>query len=635
MRKTFLLTLFCIIFIAFSFTNSFTQSPQNISNNSNKIEFEKDINKYVWDLSELYPNDTAWEKDKTAIENEIKRIHSFKETMTRSAKDLADALDAIHKLRSRGARMYIYGALRRNINTKDLDAGQKYETGLKLEAEIEGAIVFLRSRIKAIGRVRFQKWLSQEPRLQRHARRVNRIFFELEYSASDDVQKVLEEMGASFSRNTSDFYNSLISSDLGWQTIQNKDGKSIKVNDSNFFGLMLSDSTQQRNSAGRAYFGRLSHWQNVFGLLYSRRIAHSLDLAKKRNFNDGIDALWYLRDGMPLGSYKTTIASARKNKATLQRFVRLKKKLLKLDKFYYPDVYAPMTSFQKEFNIDESMNVAVKAFEPMGEDYQKILLDRLNRKWIHLARTENKRGMYGVYPAISGSYASYTIMSFWGNNPSSGRIAGTAALTVAFTSMPKNRFPETRDDPGIYANAMGYVGRILHDEYMIRNAKSKQERLYFTLHNLNLIWNHFFHNAIYLALDDQIQELIKKGETVDGERISKLHLALLREFYGNKDITIEEVYATDWIQNRIGFWTYEGQLWSPAIAVGSLLAEGIQNGDENAKKAMWKVLGRSEMDLTWHLFKEVGIDVSKEKTYEALYRRMNKMMDQAEKDLEE
>lgn len=614
------------------FSNSFAQNSSGSLNISSLVQFEKDLNKYIWDLSELYQDGKTWQEDKAFIEGKIKTIGSVRNKMTQSARDLADALDEISDLRSRGAKMFLYGALLENVNTKDSDAKSKYETGNKLEPEVEGAIVFMRTQLKAIGKTKIEQWLKQEPRLQKHARRINRIFYEMPYTAEENVQKILEETTSAFSRTNHNLHEQIINNDLGWQTIKTEKGESVKIDSPAYADLRSSNSQNDRANVAKTYFSVLKKWQNTFGLLYSSRVASALKLAKKRNFQDGIDAMWFLRDGMPPGSYQTPIKIALEDKATLQRFIRLKQKLLGLKEFNYSDIYASSPSFERKFTIDEAMNIAVQTFAKMGKDYQDVLLNRLQKKWMHIAPTKDKRTMYGTFPAVAGSPSSFTIMRFRGDNASSRRLAGAAALTVAFTNFPKDRYPDTRDDAGIYSNAVIYAGRMMHDDYLFQNAKSKEERIFYLLQNLDLLWNQFFQNTIYLALDAKVRDLIKQEKVVDGEQISKMYLELIRGLYG-KEVKIDESFAAEWILNDITFASYEGQFWSPAIAVASLLTERINQNDENAKKAMWQVLGRSETDLTYHLFKSVGIDASSNAPYDALIRRMNRLLDALEKEL--
>lgn len=63
--------------------------------------------------------------------------------------------------------------------------------------------------------------------------------------------------------------------------------------------------------------------------------------------------------------------------------------------------------------------------------------------------------------------------------------------------------------------------------------------------------------------------------------------------------------------------------------------EKLKAGDPNARKATYQVVGRGDSDLSYDLLLQAGIDMAKPEPYEALIRRMNMLMDELERLLDE
>lgn len=61
---------------------------------------DPEVDRYVWDLSPLYPNQAAWDAERAYILQRIKTIGQVRGTGQRNAATLADELDAVADLRA-------------------------------------------------------------------------------------------------------------------------------------------------------------------------------------------------------------------------------------------------------------------------------------------------------------------------------------------------------------------------------------------------------------------------------------------------------------------------------------------------------------------------------------------------------
>jgi oligoendopeptidase F len=59
-----------------------------------------DLDHYVWDLSSLYPDRAAWERERATIDSKLKVIGKRRGTLGRDAKSLADGLEQVSDLRA-------------------------------------------------------------------------------------------------------------------------------------------------------------------------------------------------------------------------------------------------------------------------------------------------------------------------------------------------------------------------------------------------------------------------------------------------------------------------------------------------------------------------------------------------------
>jgi oligoendopeptidase F len=242
----------------------------------------RDLEKYVWDLSSLYRDRAAWDQERATIESGIEGVSKLKDTLGRNAKSLADGLDQISNLRARAAKMAVYGLLVTSVDTHSTAAQMQYDVGTALESRVEEAVAFIRDEISAIGLLRINQWLQQEPRLQKHSARINRILREAPHSLPESEQSILMSM-ARWPQLSGDAYWALHDLDIGWPTFRDEQGKD-KV-----FNVYAYRSPGQKEARAK-FLNRLNTLENAFGLFLSRRIDADLTIARHRKFQSGADA---------------------------------------------------------------------------------------------------------------------------------------------------------------------------------------------------------------------------------------------------------------------------------------------------------------------------------------------------------
>lgn len=588
----------------------------------------KKLEDYVWDLSYIFSSDKAWDEELRNVQTKIKTIGSVKSTMGKSAKELAKAMDAIYDLRSRAAKLEIYGALRSDVNIKDEAAARMASVGTSMEREVESAISFLAFEINKIGNSKLLQWIKTEPGLERHKRRINRILLEAPYTNSPEVESVLESMKG-WPAVSGDGFFAMYESDLNWPTYKNAEGKDIKIPYTSYRSARRSANQQERVDIAKAFLNFAGFYKNIFGFLYTKRIEADLVIAKKKKFDDAIDAIWYLRDGVPVGSYKTMLNVAAKNNDVLNKCAGILSKLLGVEKISYQDFYALPKSYSRTFPVDEAFEIILDALKPMGKEFIDKAKEEITKPTMHLVPLPEKRAFYSNQLPIAGM-PSYTMLTYGGTFSALGALMGAIAQKVRYANIPKENCPDTRDDPPTYTNVMLYVTEMLLSDYMIEKAKTKEEKLFYLHQALFRLWTHNFGHVINAELDAVIQQMVINNNPPGGEKISETYYQLLRKWYGN--IGVDSVFANEWMANSVPFQSYEGQFWISAMASACLAYENIKKGKPNANKVVTEYpISKTETDLSYHILKSLDIDLVKEEPYQAMYDRMNYLIDEIEK----
>jgi oligoendopeptidase F len=585
---------------------------------------DPNVDNYVWDLSPLYPNQAAWDAERTYILQRIKTIARLRGTGQPSATALADELDAVADLRTRGAKMAIYGFLVSSVDSSPI-AHSKYDVGTALQTAAESAVAFLPQDVLAVGEAQLKTWLRDEPRLRRHRIRILRILREAPHALSPDLQAVVTDMSR-WPQTSYDAWSALNEADLGWPTRKNADGKAVALN---LNGVINEFQGSEQTDAYEIYLHKLQSLQDLYALFYTRRIEADLTIARQRKFNDGMDALWFLEDGMPEGSHQIMIDVARKNTSTVRRYVKLRGQSLGLNRISYRDLGLDPPVVDRQFHIADALDIAVQASAPLGEAYQQRLRHILTEKWMHLPPWPQKAQSYGIYPPVGG-IPPFFVMSYQADYTSARRFMGGVTLMMSDADIPQDGIPENWDDAGIYGNSVIYVGDMLFDDYVTGHAKNRRERIAYLVNALDFDFR-YFRYVMWAELDQRVQELIIEGKNPTGAEVSAIYLEVLRRYFGaDQPPVVAEIYASEWMTNHLPFGNYQYQFWPPAMAMAASVVGATKSGDSRALKVVDELLGRSDYDRTYQMLNEVGIDLSKPEPYQALIDRMDRQLDKLE-----
>ncbi len=80
----------------------------------------------TWNTADIFPTEASWEAAAVALRPSTEAIVARRGTLGESAESLAAALDAQSALNETISRLYIYAFLRRDENTADPAALERY-----------------------------------------------------------------------------------------------------------------------------------------------------------------------------------------------------------------------------------------------------------------------------------------------------------------------------------------------------------------------------------------------------------------------------------------------------------------------------------------------------------------------------
>src|SRR6187401_2556387 len=121
--------------------------------------------KYTWNLTEIYPSEAAWRKEKERIAAELPKLRAFQGKLGSSPKTLADALELSSGLDKELSRLYVYASM-----LADQDTRVSTNQGMQqLYANYAAQAAFVEPEVLRLGADAIDKAISSESRLKNYA----------------------------------------------------------------------------------------------------------------------------------------------------------------------------------------------------------------------------------------------------------------------------------------------------------------------------------------------------------------------------------------------------------------------------------------------------------------------------------
>jgi oligoendopeptidase F len=582
-----------------------------------------------WNLADLYPNEAAWNADATKLEAELAEIARCKGKLGTSAKRFRECLDLIYDATKRYYRLGVYAG-----ELESEDTGDPARQALNQKAQVIGtklseATAFLNPEVLAIGKAKIDAFFKQEAGLKTYRHPVNDILRFAPHTLDATGEELLAAFGLTQGQAGS-IYRILANSDMPWPTVKLSDGKEVKLDQAAYTKWREAANRDDRKKVMDAFFGKFKEFESTIGTTFYSSLKEDSVYAKVRKYPDSmtksLDA-----NNLPRAVYDALIKSTNENLPTLHRYFRLRAKMLGVAEMRYYDIYPPLIKGGREYPIDEGVRMMVESVAPLGPEYVAAMKKGLAERWMDVYPRPKKLSgahmagdAYEVHPYLlinyNNNYESVsTIAHEWGH---------------AMHSYLSNRAQPFATAP--YATFVAEIASTTNEalllDYALKGAKTDDERLLYLGSALEQLRGTFFRQAMFGEFEQRVHAQVDKGEPLTGDQLSKIYGEILRRYHGDAQgvVKIDDVYATEWAYIPHFYNAFYVFQYATSISAGSLFADDILAGKPGARARYLKLISSGGSDYPYELVKAAGVDMATPAPYDAVSKRMNRIMDDME-----
>jgi len=588
-----------------------------------------------WNLDDLYPDLSSWEEAKEKIKPELDKISKHQSTISRSGKGLYEGLEFMSELSKELSRLYVYASMLSDQDTRESDPLSMQGEMSQIFNDFATKVAFVDPTILKIPDSRLKQFFRQEPKLDKYSQYIDNIKRSAAHTLSKEEEAIIAKAG--IMRGAShDTYSIFSNADMPRPEVTLSTGETVTLDASGYALHRASSNREDRILVFNEFFGGMDKFRRTFGTQLYGMVKENMFTMNSRNYNSCLEASLD-RNNIPVTVYHKLIENTNKNLGTLHRYLKLRKRMLGVDELHYYDLYPPMVKdVDLAYSYDEGQELILKSLAVLGEEYVNTLNEAFNSRWIDVYPNTGKRS--GAYSQGSAyDVHPYILLNYNGKYDDVGTLAHELGHTMHSYFSNKNQPYASSDYPIFLAEVASTANEALLMDHVLKNIEDQEQRLAILGSYLENARQTLFRQTQFAEFELKIHELAEQGESLTGDQFTEIYLDILKKYYGHEEgvMVIDDTFAIEWAYIPHFYYNFYVFQYSTSFTASQMLADNMLKGGQEMVDKYLGFLSSGSSDYAIPTLKKVGIDMESDEPFNVSMARMNEVMDEIEKILDE
>ena len=585
-------------------------------------------NKFKWTIDEMYPNEESIEKDIQKVKELIEEVKRYKGILADSEENIFKALNISEEASRILQNLYVYTHMKSHEDTR-INKNQSNATKTDmLSTDLSMATSYMVPEIIAMDNEKLENYLKTE-KLSHYKKYVDDILRLKPHTLNEREEELLAAV-ADLSGVPENVYDMLSFADLKFPEIEDENGEKVRVTHSNFSLFLKSKDARVRKDAFEAMYGIYGQYKNTFASTLYGGIKSEIFYAKTRKYESALQGSLF-QDNVSVDVYNNLIDAVHENLDTLNDYIDLKKKFLGLDKINMYDLYVPLTeNFDMEISYEKAQEIILEALKPLGEEYLENVKKAFAEGWIDVYGNEGKQG--GAYSWGSYDSKSYILMSYKDDLNSLFTLIHEMGHSMhSFYS--KNNQPYLYSGYKIFvAEVASTLNELLLINYLLKNAESKEERVYLLNYYLEQFRTTVYRQTMFAEFEKICHGKVEEGEPLTAEDFNNIYYDLNKKYYGESCEVNEEI-ALEWARIPHFYSNFYVYKYATGFSAASALSKQILEEGESAVSRYKEFLKSGGSEFPLDQLRKAGVDMEKKESVDEALHVFKDLVKQLEKEL--
>lgn len=587
--------------------------------NRNEVE-----EKYKWNLSEYYKNDDEFFASYKKLDKELDILKEYV-GCTIDADKLYDYLEKETNFDAEIEKIYIYAAIR-----NDEVLGQEVPLDMLNKASLlitkfSNLTAFFNPELLKLTSASYEQLFTLNKKLKDYKPYLDDIYRYKDHVLNEEEEKIVTSLVSA----TDDFSNissNLLNSEHDYGKVKINDHEKVELTTTNSRFLKTSKDRNVRKQADTKLLKKASEYASTTASLLNGYVKLKDTLAGIYHFNDSLEAKLFSNE-LNVKIYDTLSKVVRENVGSLQRYYKVRQKILGLDELYTYDLGTKLSNSTKEYSIEEAQQIVREALKPLGEDYLSKYDKIIKNRYIDYCQYKGKCS--GGYSISGHKTNSRILMSYNYDFESISTIAHEAGHNINHQYMIENNLLPYRENTSVNAEVTSLINECLLASYMIKNGKTKEEKILGLENIIGVFESNLFGATRGCDIERLMYEHVHNGNCLTKEFMSKITKDSLKYYYG-KEVKLTKYSSYNWIYISHYYMNFYLYSYAICISVASHLASDILNGNKETLDKYLKYIKTGSNVTPLDTFKILGVDLEKEDVYLDAIKYFDSLVDELE-----
>ena len=583
-----------------------------------------------WAIEDLYPSDEAWEAELATLAQDQDYLVSFAGRLGESGEVLYNYMAAAEKMSAKARLLSNYCTRKSDEDTRVAKYQAMSGRFSSVYVGVSTACSFDTPEIMAIPDETLEGFYAEYPPLERYRRYLTKSRRMKVHTLSAAEEKLLaaaHEMADA----PSTIFGTFSNADLTFPDAVDSNGQKHPLSNATYVRLQGNPDRTLRESAYNNLYDTLGTYQNTAASLLNAQNKQLKFFAEARHFPNAFEASLF-RTEVPTDVYLNLIEAVHENLDKMHRYVRLRKKLLKLDQLHFYDVYTPLvTDVDRYIPFAEAKQTIYEAMAPLGEGYRAILKEGFDNRWIDVYPNTGKRS--GAYSAGAAVHP-YVLLNYSGTLASQFTLAHEMGHAIHSYLSNRHQNPIDANYVIFVAEVASTCNEALLMEYLLGKTTDKRERAFLLNHFLEQFKGIIYRQTMFAEFELIIGRMIAEGKTLTADVLSAEYKRLNEEYFG-PDMVVDDRIALEWARIPHFYYNYYVFQYSTGYSAAIALSRRILSEGEPAVKDYLNFLSGGSSKPPIDLLKDAGVDMTSPAPVNQALELFGTLLDEMEALMEE
>ena len=590
------------------------------------------MNDKVWDLSRICPDQATFETGLANLKDIAEKMGGYAGKLSDEEK-LKEYLSLEREMNDLLERLYMFASMQSDLDKKNVSYTETESKVFLVLQEINAKTSFESPELISLGKDKLDGFLRRNPEFSDYSFIFEKLFHSQKYVLSPEKEKLMAAFSP-ISNEGGELYSKLSVGDYLPVKAKLSDGREVEVSTSNWTDLVSKEPKQEdRGAIFEALYSQFDSHKNTYGEIYNLTVQTELAEMKARGYPSILSG-HLSGNAIPESVFLNLVEVASTHAEPLHRYYKIRAKALGIEKHRSYDRFMPLAKSDKQYTYEEAKDLFFASIANFPKDFQEKAHEVLKPGYVDVYPSSGKRS--GAYSNGGSDIHPYILLNFVGNLEDVFTLAHESGHSIHTLYSEENQ-PKLKQGYAIFVAeiASTFNEHNLLDYLLSSDKLNKDDKIVLLQKAIDQIVSTFYRQTLFGHYEYDIAKLAEEGKPINYSVLNEEMIKLYKTYYGI-DISEEKVKPFVWAYIPHLFYTpFYVYQYATSFTSSMLIYEKVKNGEKGAFDNYIKMLSAGGSDWPIEEVKLGGVDLTTKEPFLAVIKRMEELVDQLDKLLNE